>query len=150
MGLMMGAPVAGRRLNAVATTIRQLLVQLNEYSSAIGASDDSIGCSSKRLTTELVDSPGVDSPESLAAHADLTTPLSLHTCPEQFLIPRMHVADLSLERFRSEFMDAHRPLIIEGLLEYWPAFQTSGTRRWSLEYLRRTAGYRYRVFLSLL
>ena len=147
MGLMMGAPVAGRRLNVVATTIHQLLVQLDESSSAIGSSNDSIGCSAKRLKTELVNSPEVDCPEALAAHAELTTPLSLRTCPEQFLIPRLHVTDLSLERFRSEFMDAHRPLIIEGLLECWPAFQASGTRRWSLEYLRRTAGFRYRFFV---
>ena len=140
-GLMMGAPVAGRRLNTVATAIHHLLVQLDESSSANGATD---GCSAKRLKTELVDSP-----EALAAHADLTRPLSLRTCPEQFLIPRVHFTDLSLERFRSEFMDTRRPLIIEGLLDCWPAFQTSGSRRWSLDYLRRTAGYRFRDALSL-
>lgn len=139
MGLMMGSPVAGRRLNCVATTLHRLLIQLDvSYSDTVASDSSTSCCSPKRLRREIIDSP-----EALAIHAELTMPGSLRTCPEQFLIQRVHVSDLSLERFSHEFMNANRPLIIEGLLESWPAFQSSSPRRWSLEYLRRTAGYRY-------
>lgn len=36
-------------------------------------------------------------------------------------VPRIHCP--SLERFRSDFLDPQRPVIIEGIIDHWPAFK---------------------------
>ena len=45
----------------------------------------------------------------------------------------------SLEFFKAEHFDKEVPVVIEGAIDYWPAF---GDNRWNLQYLKRKAGYR--------
>lgn len=47
-------------------------------------------------------------------------------------IPRIHVRDLTPERFRTEFGVPNRPLIIQGLMDDWPCFK-SGPNQWTQE-----------------
>lgn len=52
-------------------------------------------------------------------------------------VPRIHCP--SLERFRSDFLDPQKPVIIEGITDHWPAF---AEHPWSIDYLRTIAGCR--------
>nr|A8E534.1 RecName: Full=Lysine-specific demethylase 8; AltName: Full=JmjC domain-containing protein 5; AltName: Full=Jumonji domain-containing protein 5 [Danio rerio]AAI53447.1 Zgc:173863 protein [Danio rerio] len=52
-------------------------------------------------------------------------------------VPRIHCP--SLERFRSDFLDPKKPVIIEGITDLWPAFTQ---HPWSIDYLRTVAGCR--------
>lgn len=52
-------------------------------------------------------------------------------------VPRIRCP--SLEHFRAEFLDTQRPVILEGIIDHWPAL-TEHT--WSIEYLRTVAGCR--------
>ncbi|XP_062846412.1 lysine-specific demethylase 8 [Trichomycterus rosablanca] len=45
----------------------------------------------------------------------------------------------SLQSFRSEFLEPQRPVILEGIIDHWPAFKE---HKWSIEYLRAVAGCR--------
>ncbi|XP_063072971.1 lysine-specific demethylase 8 [Engraulis encrasicolus] len=52
-------------------------------------------------------------------------------------VPRIHCP--SLEHFRTEFLDTLRPVVLEGVVDHWPAFKE---RPWSVDYLRAVAGCR--------
>ncbi|XP_076121623.1 lysine-specific demethylase 8 [Alosa pseudoharengus] len=52
-------------------------------------------------------------------------------------VPRIHCP--SLEHFRTEFLDTQRPVILEGIIDHWPAFKE---HPWSIDYLRTVAGCR--------
>ncbi|KAK7168107.1 hypothetical protein R3I94_002226 [Phoxinus phoxinus] len=52
-------------------------------------------------------------------------------------VPRIQCP--SLERFRSDFLDPQRPVIIEGITDHWPAFTN---HPWSIDYLRTVSGCR--------
>ncbi|XP_016361412.1 lysine-specific demethylase 8 [Sinocyclocheilus anshuiensis] len=52
-------------------------------------------------------------------------------------VPRIHCP--SLERFRSDFLDPQKPVIIEGITDHWPAFTE---HPWSIDYLQTIAGCR--------
>ncbi|XP_065113644.1 lysine-specific demethylase 8 isoform X2 [Paramisgurnus dabryanus] len=45
----------------------------------------------------------------------------------------------SLERFRSDFLNPQKPVIIEGIIDHWPALTE---HPWSIDYLRSVAGCR--------
>ncbi|XP_055045979.2 lysine-specific demethylase 8 [Misgurnus anguillicaudatus] len=45
----------------------------------------------------------------------------------------------SLERFKSDFLNPQKPVIIEGIIDHWPAFTE---HPWSIDYLRSVAGCR--------
>ncbi|KAK3512087.1 hypothetical protein QTP70_030356 [Hemibagrus guttatus] len=45
----------------------------------------------------------------------------------------------ALESFRSEFLEPKIPVILEGIINHWPAFRE---HTWSIEYLRAVAGCR--------
>ncbi|KAL2100926.1 hypothetical protein ACEWY4_002687 [Coilia grayii] len=52
-------------------------------------------------------------------------------------VPRIYCP--SLEQFRTEFLDPLRPVILEGVIDHWPAFKE---HPWSIDYLRTVAGCR--------
>ncbi|KAG9342864.1 hypothetical protein JZ751_015080 [Albula glossodonta] len=52
-------------------------------------------------------------------------------------VPRIRCP--SLERFRSEFLAQQKPVILEGIIDLWPAFKD---HCWSIDYLRTVAGCR--------
>ncbi|XP_061080466.1 lysine-specific demethylase 8 isoform X2 [Conger conger] len=52
-------------------------------------------------------------------------------------VPRMQCP--SLEGFRSDYLTPHKPVILQGVIDHWPACKD---RRWSIDYLRRAAGCR--------
>ncbi|XP_028670284.2 lysine-specific demethylase 8 [Erpetoichthys calabaricus] len=45
----------------------------------------------------------------------------------------------SMEHFRKKFLIPEQPIIIEGIIEHWPAFKE---HQWSIKYLREVAGCR--------
>ena len=45
----------------------------------------------------------------------------------------------SLEDFKNNHMDKEEPVVLEGAIDYWPAF---GERKWSLNYIKAVAGCR--------
>ena len=45
----------------------------------------------------------------------------------------------SLEDFKNNHMDKEEPVVLEGPIDYWPAF---GERKWSLNYIKAVAGCR--------
>ena len=45
----------------------------------------------------------------------------------------------SLEDFKNSHMDKAEPVVLEGAIDYWPAF---GERKWSLNYIKAVAGCR--------
>ncbi|XP_027013143.2 lysine-specific demethylase 8 [Tachysurus fulvidraco] len=45
----------------------------------------------------------------------------------------------ALESFRSGFLEPQIPVILEGIIDHWPAFSE---HTWSIEYLRAVAGFR--------
>ncbi|KAG7459940.1 hypothetical protein MATL_G00215930 [Megalops atlanticus] len=52
-------------------------------------------------------------------------------------VPRIQCP--SLEHFRSDFLALQKPVILEGIIDHWPAFKD---HRWSIDYLRTVAGCR--------
>uniref|UniRef100_A0A672K6E2 Lysine-specific demethylase 8 n=1 Tax=Sinocyclocheilus grahami TaxID=75366 RepID=A0A672K6E2_SINGR len=52
-------------------------------------------------------------------------------------VPRIHCP--SLERFRSDFLDPQKPVIIEGITDHWPVLTE---HPWSIDYFRTIAGCR--------
>ncbi|XP_023672310.1 lysine-specific demethylase 8 [Paramormyrops kingsleyae] len=46
---------------------------------------------------------------------------------------------LPLDRFRMDYLNQEKPVILEGAIDHWPAFND---HKWSIEYLRRVAGCR--------
>ncbi|TSS23701.1 Lysine-specific demethylase 8 [Bagarius yarrelli] len=52
-------------------------------------------------------------------------------------IPRVRCP--SMENFRLEFLEPKVPVILEGIIDHWPAFREHS---WSIEYLRAVAGCR--------
>ncbi|XP_010873211.2 lysine-specific demethylase 8 isoform X1 [Esox lucius] len=52
-------------------------------------------------------------------------------------VPRIRCP--SLERFKNDYLDTQKPVILEGIIDHWPAFKN---HPWSLEYLQTVAGCR--------
>lgn len=52
-------------------------------------------------------------------------------------VPRVHCP--SLERFRAQHLIPHKPVILQGIVDHWPAVKDS---KWSVEYIREIAGCR--------
>uniref|UniRef100_A0A8C7M8G2 Lysine (K)-specific demethylase 8 n=1 Tax=Oncorhynchus kisutch TaxID=8019 RepID=A0A8C7M8G2_ONCKI len=50
-------------------------------------------------------------------------------------VPRIHCP--SLESFKKDYLDPQKPVILEGIIDHWPAFKN---HPWSIEYLQTVAG----------
>ncbi len=112
MGLLMGAPVCDNILT-------KLVTELQKRSSRHESRDPATGKKSAVVTTKK--------PKSVEMPLlDPSKQISRIKCP-------------SLEHFKRDFLDTETPVIIEGAIDYWPAF---GQNRWNLEYLKAKAGCR--------
>ena len=116
---------------------------------------------------EKLQEPDADSSESNKFETDVEKPLSLDArtlLSSEFRQPVEQTTDLyscsqtkkakisddhkqiiqrlscpSLSRFQSEFMDNEVPVILQGVMDCWPA---RSSRQWSFDYLRKIAGNR--------
>ncbi|XP_062914805.1 lysine-specific demethylase 8 [Mobula hypostoma] len=52
-------------------------------------------------------------------------------------VPRIHCP--SLEHFRAQYLVPHKPVILQGIVDHWPAVRDS---KWSVEYIHEIAGCR--------
>ncbi|XP_072124598.1 lysine-specific demethylase 8 isoform X7 [Mobula birostris] len=52
-------------------------------------------------------------------------------------VPRIHCP--SLEHFRAQYLIPHKPVILQGIVDHWPAVRDS---KWSVEYIHEIAGCR--------
>ncbi|XP_060696250.1 lysine-specific demethylase 8 isoform X1 [Hemiscyllium ocellatum] len=55
----------------------------------------------------------------------------------EMAVPRIHCP--SLEYFRTHYLIPQKPVILEGIVDHWPAVRDC---KWSVEYIRDIAGYR--------
>ncbi|XP_038838900.1 lysine-specific demethylase 8-like isoform X1 [Salvelinus namaycush] len=63
--------------------------------------------------------------------------VSVPVVKQTLAVPRIHCP--SLESFKKDFLDPQKPVILEGIIDHWPAFKN---HPWSIEYLQTVAGCR--------
>lgn len=114
MGLLMGAPVLDSILTKVVTRLQGLSTQMAESQTSTNNGDDT-KCSN--IVTQPSDVPLLR-PECT---------VDVLECP-------------SLQYFMEHHLLVAKPVVIAGAMDYWPAIK--GTRHWSLDYLKTTAGCR--------
>ena len=56
-----------------------------------------------------------------AAAADLTGTNCIESLDQEYIVPRVHASQLTPEQFVTKYEKPKQPVIIEGLLEEWPA-----------------------------
>ncbi|KAL0992841.1 hypothetical protein UPYG_G00099250 [Umbra pygmaea] len=111
MGLLMGASIIDNILQRI-VRILQDVIRKWPYKE-----DPSEGVSAKKMKSD-------DSAPAPIVNQALVVPRV--NCP-------------SLERFKTEYLDPQMPVILEGVIDHWPAFSN---HPWSLEYLQTIAGCR--------
>ncbi|KAG5831904.1 hypothetical protein ANANG_G00285320 [Anguilla anguilla] len=111
MGLLMGAAIMDNILQTVVGILH------GKFRKRCPEEEDSNeGPDMKRLRTERAFAPEVGA---------------------ETAVPRMQCP--SLESFGSLFLAPRKPVILQGVIDHWPACKD---HRWSIDYLRRTAGCR--------
>ncbi|XP_054463752.1 lysine-specific demethylase 8 [Anoplopoma fimbria] len=110
MGLLMGA--------AIMDDILQVIVRIlqAEVRKSTKLEEESENTEVKRMKTECPRVPAIR---------------------EELAVPRMKCP--SLESFSTNYLLPLKPVILEGIIEHWPAFNQ---HPWSIEYLRSVAGCR--------
>ncbi|XP_024128854.1 lysine-specific demethylase 8 isoform X1 [Oryzias melastigma] len=110
MGLLMGA--------AIMDDILQALVHIlqNEIGRTSKEEEKSVEVVAKKLKTESPRSPSIR---------------------EDKAVPRIKCP--SLESFSTNYLLPLKPVILEGIIDHWPALNN---HPWSIEYLRSVAGFR--------
>uniref|UniRef100_A0A8C8HEQ4 Lysine (K)-specific demethylase 8 n=1 Tax=Oncorhynchus tshawytscha TaxID=74940 RepID=A0A8C8HEQ4_ONCTS len=63
--------------------------------------------------------------------------VSVPVVKQALAVPRIHCP--SLESFKKDYLDPQKPVILEGIIDHWPAFKN---HPWSIEYLQTVAGCR--------
>lgn len=76
-----------------------------------------------------------------AAASDVTDPAVLDSIPAAEHVPRVHANDLSAEQFVQQYEGPKKPVIIEGLLDGWPA----STAWQPARLLQRFSDHRFKV-----
>lgn len=94
MGLLMGAAIMDNILQRLVGVIRNKM-KMKSPNKAHGSEEP---CS-KKMKLDCVSEPVINPAQA---------------------VPRIHCP--SLERFRSDFLDPQKPVIIEGITDHWPAF----------------------------
>ncbi|XP_026181951.1 lysine-specific demethylase 8 [Mastacembelus armatus] len=109
MGLLMGA--------AIMDNILQIIVQILQGEVRKSAEEDETNCAEvKKIRLESPDVPVIK---------------------ENLAIPRIKCP--SLESFNTNYLLTLKPVILEGIIDHWPALND---HPWSIEYLRCVAGFR--------
>ncbi|XP_030646240.1 lysine-specific demethylase 8 [Chanos chanos] len=111
MGLLMGAAIMDDVLQKLVRTLKTNLKTKDSH--ALVLSDQP---SVKRVKRDCVSVPKI-----VPATA----------------VPRIRCP--SLESFRSDFLVPQKPVVLEGIIDHWPAFKE---HPWSIDYLRSVAGCR--------
>ncbi|KAJ7992445.1 hypothetical protein DPEC_G00278630 [Dallia pectoralis] len=110
MGLLMGASIMDNILQRIVRILQREVVKRNYNEGPC----DGVGVKKMKMDSVLV-------PVVLQALA----------------VPR--VCCPSLERFKTDYLDSQKPVILEQTIDHWPAFKN---HPWSLEYLQAVAGCR--------
>ena len=111
MGLLMGAPVNDNMLVKLVAEFQNIYA--------------------KQFPVSLSNNGGSDVPNKKMKISSRPT-IDLKNCVKR-------IKSLSLEYFKSNYMDKEEPVVLEGAISFWPAF---GERRWDLEYIKHVAGCR--------
>ncbi|XP_056609734.1 lysine-specific demethylase 8 [Triplophysa dalaica] len=109
MGLLMGAAIMDNILQRLVCILKNTM----KLSTNVEKSEEPC---SKKMKPERVSEPVINPTQA---------------------VPRIQCP--SLERFRSDFLDPQKPVIIERIIDHWPAFTE---HPWSIDYLRSVAGCR--------
>ena len=113
LGLLMGAPVNNNILVKLVTKFQDIYAK--QFPSPVPSSkNDASDVPNKKVKT--------------ASHPTF----NLNSCIKRIKNP-------SLEGFKTYYMDKEEPVIIEGAIDFWPAF---GERKWNLDYIKHVAGCR--------
>ncbi|KAK6481637.1 lysine-specific demethylase 8 [Huso huso] len=111
LGLLMGAAIMD---NVLGRLINVLQKHVPGRKRAL--QDEDLDETRKKPRTEFVVTPGIK-PEAAVSR--------IH-CP-------------SLEHFRTNYLIPQKPVIVQGIIEHWPALKE---RQWSIGYIRQAAGCR--------
>ena len=111
MGLLMGAPVNDNILAKLVAEFQRIYAKRRQVMSSY---EDMVCMTNKKMNTQKL--PAIN----------LSNAIKRVRCP-------------SLEYFKNSHMDKEEPVILEGAIDYWPAF---GERKWSLQYIKDVAGCR--------
>ncbi|NP_001187323.1 lysine-specific demethylase 8 [Ictalurus punctatus] len=109
LGLLMGASIMDNALQRLIVVLKNKVMVPSEV-------EDSEQPCPKKLRKEFILRPIINP----------ALPVQRVRCP-------------ALESFRSEFLESEMPVILEGIIDHWPAFRE---HTWSIEYLRAVAGCR--------
>uniref|UniRef100_A0A3Q4HDJ5 Lysine-specific demethylase 8 n=1 Tax=Neolamprologus brichardi TaxID=32507 RepID=A0A3Q4HDJ5_NEOBR len=112
MGLIMGAAIMGDILQVIVRILQSHIRTLNSTKEE----DESEHAEVKRIKIE--------------------SPL-VSAIKEESAVPRIRCP--SLESFKTNYLLPLKPVILEGIIDHWPAFNK---HPWSIEYLRSVAGCR--------
>ncbi|XP_033754719.1 bifunctional peptidase and arginyl-hydroxylase JMJD5-like [Pecten maximus] len=139
MGLLMGAPIFGNILSKMSLHVHDWLGanMISEGSSLDWSfqtgkylTNESDSESSRLFESDYHYSEGNESPkrQKMEPNIEIDTKNGIKrvSCP-------------SMELFRKEYLYTKQPVIITNAMSHWPAMNN---RRWSLNYLRKIAGYR--------
>lgn len=154
MGLLLGAPILDNILTKIATEFQKNVEEssssqqvmdstINEHDSEINSELHKTKLSRAEKSAEkrklINDSVSVDG-ERQSATSDFTKRRKVYGIPmisKEFDID--HVFCPSLEAFLTDYIQKDKPVILDGVMDHWPA---RTTRQWSIQYLRTITGCR--------
>ena len=136
LGLLLGCPVMDNILTKIASCIQEKLQEPDSENSELNGPECSIEnaqCLNSRtpVSTEPFPNPSMD---LLLCSRTKKAKISYHN--EQSI---QRAPCPSLSKFHNEFMDNEVPVILQGIMDHWPA---RSSRKWSFDYLQKLAGNR--------
>lgn len=131
MGLLLGAPIMDNVLNKLAAEIQRNSRKIGKVTGSQATCDCSStsGKESENRTTVIQKDSGPSRKKMRFS--------SMPTLNNNFEVKRVYSP--SLESFHKNYMICKKPVILQGVMEHWPALTS---KQWNLEYLRHIAGSR--------
>jgi lysine-specific demethylase 8 len=140
LGLLLGSPILDNILTKIVGCIQDeiqkiagkklILNNVEEESKQPHSYGDHTSNDNESLST-------LTRCENLSNTSCSQTKRAKMTCPNKQKIERLICPSLS--KFQSEFMDKEVPVILQGVMDHWPA---RGSHQWSFNYLQEIAGNR--------
>ena len=147
MGLLLGAPVLSNILNKLVTEIQKDMRKVMEGISSQAITSMNFGSilqDSEKEKGSLELNSSVNGNHSSTHREKVFEPsrkkIRFSHVPilnKEFEVRRVNGP--SLESFQKNYMSRKTPVILQGIMEHWPALSS---RQWNLEYLRHLAGSR--------
>jgi lysine-specific demethylase 8 len=151
LGLLLGSPVLDNVLTKIVACIQEKIrhiggnkLTLNKFEIEVerprsyGINSDHSGNDGINLKTPpLTECHQLIQNLSKDSHSCSQTKRAKITCNNERNIERILCPSLS--KFQNEFMDNEVPVILQGIMDHWPA---RGSRQWSFNYLQEIAGNR--------